>query len=658
MDFWVDSEINYNIIERSKQTMKYPFVIFLLVFIMSCNKQDDHFRLISAKDYNDAVYASWIGQIIGNTYGLGYEFKFIDEPGPDQFPYGYDFTLDDLRKHNGAYSDDDTDIEYMYLTLMEKNGIEPTYFDLAEGWKNHVKERIWFANRMAVTLMHAGHYPPITGNKHFNCEWFQIDPQLVNEIWAVTAPGMINYAVDKSEFAARITSDDFGLEPTLHYTAMYSAAFFEKDINHLIEIGKGVLPSNSRFADAVDFVKEQFHLYPDDWQSARANVIDKYYRTEDYNRHSWAAVDATLNGALGIMSLLYGQGDFQRTLDYACAFGMDADNQAATMCGLLGIVNGFESIPKNLMFPLNDVDWKLPFNDSYRMITRDGLSDAKITELAERSVLQAEKIIVANGGDIVEKEGEKYYRIPSDAVFKSPFELNPIPKQSLRVGRQWQYPVYVGSKSAKVEIIGELPPGIEYKDGLLQGVPAIKGTYSFEIKATKGNDEKQIAVQLYVFDENKAGSASSVLFNNDARDKNIEVIRDGNVNTAYLSIKGGDQPAIDFYGYLWNEPKNISAIIYNNGKPGEFYGWFTDFRVEYLVENQWADLNDYAMFPQMNMDNSQWLKPAYQDYTITFNAIITRGIRIIGKSGGIDKDEANAHLGLEYASSIGELEVY
>jgi hypothetical protein len=51
---------------------------------------------------------------------------------------------------------------------------------------------------------------------------------------------------------------------------------------------------------------------------------------------------------------------------------MDADNQSAAMCGLLGIVNGLESIPEELMHAVKDTMWKLPFNDNYKMITREG----------------------------------------------------------------------------------------------------------------------------------------------------------------------------------------------------------------------------------------------------------------------------------------------
>ena len=111
---------------------KLIFFILFAIATIGCStgkseKQNEaeDVKILSVKEYQDAVYASWIGQIIGNTYGLGYEFKFIDEPGPDNFPYGYSFTLENLKKYNGAYSDDDTDIEYMYLTQMEKDGIEP-----------------------------------------------------------------------------------------------------------------------------------------------------------------------------------------------------------------------------------------------------------------------------------------------------------------------------------------------------------------------------------------------------------------------------------------------------------------------------------------------------------------------------------------------------
>lgn len=642
--------------------LKLTFSTCLLVFMTSCRTTENNpdWKILSVSEYRDAVYASWIGQIIGNTYGLCYEFKFIEQPGPDSFPYGYTWTLDKVKEYNGAFSDDDTDLEYMYLTIMEKEGIEPTYSRLAEAWKTHIKERIWCANQAALTLMHAGHYPPVTGSVAFNTQWMQIDPQLINEIWAVTAPGMIGYAIQKSEFMARITNDSFGIEPTLHYAAMYSAAFFEKDIRKLIDIGISALPEGSRFAKIVEHVKQLYAEYPDDWITARQIVKDNYLVYGDYNRYAWPPIDANLNGAMGIMALLYGGGDFQKTLDYTCAFGMDADNQAATMCGLLGIVSGLEAIPRELMFPLNDTAWELPFNDLYKMVTREGLEDASLTSMAERIADQGEKIILAKGGRKIGKGRRARYIINQDASFTPPFELNPLPELSGETGRSFSYPVYTGGGKGTItlEASGELPPGIALKDSKLEGIPLAPGDYRFEISAAHGNKKKSIPVRMKIFDSNLAPEAAEILFNTNSVDRDIGKIRDGKAGETYYSIKEDGAGEQDFYGYLWDEPARISALIYNCGMPQESGGWFTTFDVEYLKGDRWIRLEEAEVYPEMNLDNSQWLKPAFVDYRITFEPVTTKGIRIIGQAGGITHYDAGAEKRSPYYTAISELKVY
>jgi hypothetical protein len=402
---------------------------------------------ISTEDYADRVYASWLGQIVGNIYGLSYEFQFIDEPGPDEFPYGFGASLERVKEVNGAFSDDDTDIEYMYLLQMEKHGIEPTYQQLADAWKYHVRDKVWVANRSALTLMHAGYSPPITGNKDYNPNWFQIDPQLVNEIWAVTAPGMPDYATGKSAWAAKITNDDFGIEPTIHYAAMYSAAFFEKDIGRLIDIGTAALPQGSRFAKTVEHMKHLYMDYPNDWQKARSVMADTYYGEFDYNQGAWPAVDAILNGAAAILALLYGEGDFQRTLDIASGLGFDADNQAATMSGLLGIIYGLEGIPEDLLYPLGRNQWEHPFNDVYKNVSRHDLPDASIRDMAARTAAQGERVILANGGRIIREAGVDYYEIDPSANFTAPFEMVTAPALLAEKNREFSFRYYFGADS-------------------------------------------------------------------------------------------------------------------------------------------------------------------------------------------------------------------
>ena len=343
---------------------------------------------LSAEAYYDKVYASWLGQMIGNMFGLPHENVYVDEPRPDElseFKYR-GWPLERMAEVNGAFSDDDTDIEYMYLLQMQKHGIEPSYAQLRDAWVHHVRDRVWLANRAALTAMRHGFLPPLTGSKEYNPHWFQIDPQLVNEIWAVTAPGMIDYAREKSLWAARITNDSWGVEPTLHYAAMYSAAFFEKDVNRLIDIGVAALPEGSVFADTVAEVRAIHGRHPDpkDWRAARAELADRYYVNEPTATKT--IFNANLNGACAILALLYGDGDFKATLDMSCALGFDADNQAATMAGLLGIVHGTAGLPEELLFPLESLGWEKPFNDTYKNVSRHDLPDSSITDMARLSV--------------------------------------------------------------------------------------------------------------------------------------------------------------------------------------------------------------------------------------------------------------------------------
>jgi ADP-ribosylglycohydrolase len=618
---------------------------------------------IAVADYEDKVRASFLGQLAGNFYGLGYEFKFIDQPGPDAMPYGFrPEILARLREVNGAFSDDDTDIEYMYLLAMERHGIEPTYAQLAAAWKHHVRERVWVANRAALTLMRAGHFPPHTGRRGYNGHWFQIDPQLVNELWAVTAPGMIRYATAKSDWAARITSDSFGVEPTVFYAAMYSAAFFERDINKLVDAGLAAMPPGSRFAEAVRYTQELVQRHPHDWRAARAALAARYHGQFDYNAGAWPVVDAVLNGSCGIMALLYGHGDFQRTLDLCCALGFDADNQAATMCGLLGIVHGTKGLPPALLAPLPDANWTLPYNDRYVNVSRHALPDASIADLARRFARQGERVILTHGGQRIAADGIDYLEIPANAAFTPPFEFNAPPPFFATVGEPFAYEFYTGRDARAVtwRLEGELPRGLVFANGTISGTPQIAGTATVRVHVVAGAHHASVPLEICVRGENLATSATEILFNPDALDRDLALLRDGERRQrTYFSVAAHSQPKIDFYGYRWTTPQRIAALRFSVGEMKEWGGWFTSLVVQAQnADGTWREVSDLKISPTPDFENSQWLKASHCDYDLRFAPVETTAIRLIGSAGGIEPDEANRALGLHFFTAISELAVY
>jgi hypothetical protein len=242
---------------------------------------------------------------------------------------------------------------------------------------------------------------------------------------------MVDYAAQKSDWAARITSDSWGVEPTIHYGAMYAAAFFETDINKLIQIGLNELPADGRYAQTIRDMIALHQKYPDKWQDAWKDMAEKYYVTEpDMTKTIW---NANLNGACGILAMLYGNGDFQRTLDLSCAMGFDADNQAATVAGLLGIMYGFKALPKDLYLPIEG--WTQPFNDTYINITRYELPDASIQSMIDRTLKTTLDLIVAKGGKLSGKGTKQKAVINTTATFAAPLEFYIGPMPVMEVNR-------------------------------------------------------------------------------------------------------------------------------------------------------------------------------------------------------------------------------
>jgi len=604
----------------------------------------------SASELRDKIAGAWIGQMIGNIYGLPHENKYVTAPGVEKWPYGYTKNLDKLKKYNGAFSDDDTDVEYMYLLTMEKFGYEPTYEQMREAWMFHVRDRVWLANRGALGLMHFGYTPPFTGDRDINPHWFQIDPQLINEIWAYTAPGMVRYAAQKSDWAARITSDDWGAEPTVHYGAMYAAAFFEKDVRKLIEIGLKELPPNGRYAETIRDMIALHKKYPTKWQDAWKEMADKYYVNEpDLTKTIW---NANLNGACGILAMLYGNGDFQRTLDLSCAMGFDADNQAATVAGLLGIVYGFNALPKDLYLPIEG--WTKPFNDTYINITRHELPDASIQDMIDRMMKVTLQLVKNEGGKVSGKPGEEKITINTSATFDVPLEFYIGPAARMEVNKPVDFTFYSeANKNYTWTLVGgELPKGTTFDKGRLTGTPTTPGVSKITVQLDNGKKSLRKDFELLVRSRNIAGEATTVLSNvsqlNEAvmdscwytfgksmYAKTPDVIRDGKLNGAgsvFYSLSAKTKISkVDYYGYEWRDEQNIDMLVFSTGGMEEFGGWFTSLNVQYKnEEGKWVSVEKTTINPPLPKTDIVFFQPHFAEYVITFQPVETKAIRIIG----------------------------
>lgn len=656
--------------------MQKKIILFLLLSPWLLIAQNS--KTISRDVLKDKIAGAWLGQMIGNFYGLPFENKFIEKYGPDdKWPYGYTKNLDKLAKTGGAFSDDDTDFEYIYLLQMEKYGCEPTYAQLRNAWMYHVRDRVWLANRAALGLMHHGFTPPFTGMKSQNPHWYQIDPQLINEIWAYTAPGMVNYAARKSDWAARITSDDWAVGPTVHYGAMYANAFFENDIEKLVLNALKQLPAESRYAQTVRDVVALYKKYPDNWKEARQEMAKKYY--VDENAMTKTIWNANLNGACGILAFLYGKGDFQRTMDLGCAMGFDADNQTATIGGLLGVMYGAKALPKALLCPIEG--WITPFNDKYINVTRYDMPDAKISDMIERTVAQAERVILKNGGQKLTRNGKQLYRINTKATFDVPLEFYIGPDPVMTVGQPFEYTFYTNAnKNYSWKLVsGSLPQGVNFTDGKISGTPVKAGKYTISLSLGNQNQTLVKSFNLLVRKSNIAPAADTIYAN--VRDLNtavldstwytfgkpmyahsVNVINDGVMqgegSVFYSLAAKANLPKVDYFGYGWNNEKEIAMLALHTGCMEEFGGWWSSMNIQYLDEKgKWVPVPEFKSTPALPETDTVFYQPHFVEFVLEFKPVKTRGIRIIGDA----KVQSHWHKytkNVSAFSSVTELSVY
>ncbi len=131
--------------------------------------------------------------------------------------------------------------------------------------------------------------------------------------------------------------------------------------------------------------------YPDDWRECWFQVQKKYAADigcpggvlDSYN------IDAVVNGAYIAIGLLYGGGDFGKTVDISTRCGFDSDCNPSNAAGVLGAMIGLSNIPAKWLDGLDKVE-NLKF--SY--------SDYSLTDVYRVNMRLAGELVVAGGGSV------------------------------------------------------------------------------------------------------------------------------------------------------------------------------------------------------------------------------------------------------------------
>ncbi|MBS1877503.1 MAG: ADP-ribosylglycohydrolase family protein [Acidobacteria bacterium] len=354
---------------------------------------------IPADLIDDKVRGGFLGQVIGDLNGLKHEMKYILEPGNVE---QYTPSLPD-----GAWTDDDTDVEWPYIVEMERSKqVMIPYPRVAEVWKQHINRRIWCSHLYLRQILDIGVEPPLTGRLEIN-PWadFNLSGQFVSESWGLISPGMPQTAARIGSHYTHVSVDGEAVQAAQMMAAMIAAAFFTNDMEKILDAGAASVDSRSVMREIVTDVRRWWRENPRDWRVTRKLTKDKYCKFGGHDMRDRNGV--WLNGASTIAALQYGDGDFVQTVRSAFNLGWDADNNAATSGTILGVMKGYKA--------LKSQGWDI--KDLYRNTSRDNMPDGEtITSYSDRMVALARLNIAEHGGALTTLKGQTVYRIKTETA--------------------------------------------------------------------------------------------------------------------------------------------------------------------------------------------------------------------------------------------------
>ncbi len=365
-------------------------ILFIWINTSCCNKIDSVIPdtvQMSEDTLMNKIKGAWAGKVIGCSYGGQVEFKFNGTMIPDYFIL--DWPEGKIRNYFDAWPGlyDDIYVNLTFMEVYDRLGMDAPADSLAFAFA-YSEYPLWHANQAArYNIMH-GIIPPASGHWTNNPHADDIDFQIEADFAGIMSPGMPNTSSEISDKVGHIMNYGDGWYGGVYVAAMYTLAFILNDMELVVTEALKTIPDESTFHQCMSDIIRWHKQFPDDWKQTwfeceRKWTQDMYCPEGVYVPFN---IDAKVNCAYVLIGLLYGEGDFTRTIDIATRCGQDADCNPATAAGILGTILGYEKIPdywkKNLKevedrnFAFSNISmnkaYLISFNHALQIIEKNG----------------------------------------------------------------------------------------------------------------------------------------------------------------------------------------------------------------------------------------------------------------------------------------------
>jgi hypothetical protein len=278
-------------------------------------------------------------------------------------------------------------------------------------------------------LLNLGIKAPMSGHPKYNIHANDIDFQIEADFIGLMSPGLPRESNKYCLRVGRVMNHGDGLYGGMFVSGMYTAAFFETDVRAVVEQGLACLPAESGYARLIRDVLAWSAQSPADWTRTWQRISDTWDRDESCPDGALRPfnIDARVNGAYVALGLLYGRGDFAKTIEIATRAGQDSDCNPSTVAGILGVMLGYSGIPDSWKAGIPAVaDQKFQYTQS------------SLNDICRSTQARALTLVRMAGGEVA---GE-LVTIPVQAPEPAPLEQWDMGVPDARVGVEdpaWQF---------------------------------------------------------------------------------------------------------------------------------------------------------------------------------------------------------------------------
>jgi hypothetical protein len=391
--------------------MRKAFIILLAACCCAaCAPKQPSDVTLSKEELLNKIKGGWAGQTIGVVFGAPTEFKFTGTTIQDYqpIPWGEGYVKYWWDKKPGLFDDVYNDLTF--VEAFEQMGLDCSADSLALRCA-YADYHLAHANQAGRYNIRQGIMPPLSGYWKNNPHADDLDFQIEADFIGLMAPGMLPKALEIASRVGHIMNSGDGFYGGAFVAGLYSAAFICNDPARILDMALAPIPKESTFYQCVDEVRKLHRKYPNDWEQAWFELHKKWNRDVGCPKGVFLSfnIDAKINSAYVAMGLLYGGGDFSRSLEIATRCGQDSDCNPATVGGVLGVMLGYDRIPAFWRKPLSEI-WDCDFEGT----------DVSLAKGSLYSFNHALQLIEKNGG----KVGEEDVAIPAAPVKVLPLEQN------------------------------------------------------------------------------------------------------------------------------------------------------------------------------------------------------------------------------------------